>query len=249
MAKSGTKYSLATNFCALFCAPACPPVRASFLGLVLALFFTLFFAACASKTPTQTQILPQEPPRFKLVLIKSKNIKFYDFGVLSVQESVQKSNEKGGGENGEKSGGGEGGENNEKVENGESRESRENPAPKNPSANPALREITLELFKLGKSIGRFVIRKSEICFNDDCAPKWPASRAFFGSVGYGDLFEEILLGKDIFDGRGRAWQGAGVLVQRFFYGGEEIYYERSQSRVYFRNLTSGVIVSLEEYER
>lgn len=229
MAKSGTKSSQATSFCALFCAPVCPPVRASFLGLVLA----LFFAACASKTPVQTQILPQEPPKFKLVLIKSKNIKFYDFGVLSVQESVQKSNK-----------------NDENGEGGsESSESSENPASKNPAANPALREITLELFKLGKSIGRFVIRKSEICFNDDCAPKWPASRAFFGSVGYGDLFEEILLGKDIFDGRGRAWQGEGVLIQRFFYGGEEIYYERSQKRVYFRNLTSGVIVSLEEYER
>lgn len=132
----------------------------------------------------------------KLVLIKTKNIKFYDFGLLTTSP-----------------------------------------------------ELSLEVFKLGKSIGRFIIKEREICFIDDCAPKWPASKTFFGSVGYDNLFEEILLKEDIFDGIGKHIESNGVLIQRFSYGGEEIYYERSDNRVYFKNLTNGVIVSIENYKK
>lgn len=131
----------------------------------------------------------------KLVLIKTKKIKFYDFGYLKTDPLV-----------------------------------------------------SLEIFKLGKSLGKFVIKKNEICFINDCTSKWPASKSFFGNVGYDNLFEEILLKKDIFEGVGMHIEANGVLIQRFKKGGEEIYYERSENRIYFKNLTNGVILSIENYK-
>lgn len=110
-------------------------------------------------------------------------------------------------------------------------------------------EISLEVFKLGKSLGAFTIRNREICFVDDCAPKWPASKSFFGQVGYDSLFEEILTQKDIFEGRGKSLGEGGSVIQRFHYGGEEIYYERSAGRIYFKNLTTGMTISIEDYKK
>lgn len=160
------------------------------------LVISIIFISCSSpQVAPSSQVSKIDEGELKLVLIKTPNIKFYDFGVLSTSP-----------------------------------------------------EVALEVFKLGKSIGRFTIKDKEICFIDDCAPKWPASKTFFGNVGYDDLFEEILLKEDIFGGIGRQIGPDGVLIQKFTYGGDEIYYERSNNRVYFKNLTNGVIVSIEDYK-
>lgn len=108
-------------------------------------------------------------------------------------------------------------------------------------------EATLEIFKLGKSIGKFVIKDDVICFMEQCALKWPASKSFFGKVSYDNLFEDILRKNDIFDGIGKHIEANNTIVQTFNYGGEKIYYERSDDRVYFKNLTNGVIISIENY--
>lgn len=163
--------------------------------ILLPLFFALSFIACASKSvaPSPQKINEDD---LKLVLIKSKNIRFYDFGVLKTSPNIQ-----------------------------------------------------LDVFKLGKFLGSFVIKDNEICFQDDCAPKWPASRAFFGNVSYDTLLEEILLKKDIFDGLGKRLDKNESIIQHFKYGGEEIYYERGKGRIYFKNLTSGVLISIEDYKK
>lgn len=164
-------------------------------NILLPLFLALGFIACASKSvaPSPQKINEED---LKLVLIKSKNIKFYDFGVLKTSPNIQ-----------------------------------------------------LDVFKLGKFLGSFTIKSNEICFQDDCAPKWPASRAFFGNVSYDTLLEEILLKKDIFDGLGRKLDKNESIIQHFKYGGEEIYYERGKGRIYFKNLTSGVLISIEDYKK
>lgn len=163
-------------------------------NLLLIIFFGILFSSCG--TPS----LPKEQTRIdqkdlKLVLIKSKNISFYDFGLLSLTP-----------------------------------------------------EITLELFKLGKSIGKFIIKEREICFIDDCAPKWVASKAFFGDVGYDTLFEEILSKKDIFDGIGKSLNANGVITQKFSFGGNDFIYEHSPDIIYFRNLTSGITVIIDKFK-
>ncbi|RAX54759.1 hypothetical protein CCY99_03100 [Helicobacter sp. 16-1353] len=169
--------------------------RAKNISKIFLVGFVLAFIACSSPQTPQMQVEKINENDLKLVLIKTNNIKFYDFGVLTTSP-----------------------------------------------------EVSLELFKLGKSIGKFVVKDREICFNDDCAPKWPASKSFFGQVGYDNLFQEILLKEDIFDGMGKQIAVNGILIQRFDYGGEEIYYERSENRVYFKNLTNDVTVSIENYK-
>ena len=167
--------------------------------------FALFFGACATKTPPPQPLTISED-ELKLILIKSPNIRFYDFGALSVNESDSSAT------------------------------------------------IELKILKLGKFLGSFVINKREICYTDtanrnDCAPKWMAARSFFGNVSYGELFEDIFLKRDIFDGQGKRVGANGTLIQEFTFGGEKIYYERSKTQIYFKNLTNGTIISIKDYKK
>lgn len=109
-------------------------------------------------------------------------------------------------------------------------------------------ELTLEIFKAGKSIGKFSIKNREICFLDQCAPKWPATKSFFGPVSYDNLFEDILLRNDIFEGIGKRILDKDTIIQNFTYGGEKIYYERNIEGTYFKNKTNGVTISIKDYK-
>lgn len=176
---------------------------ANMRSFLLTLALALFFGACATPPPPEPLKISED--ELKLILIKSQNIRFYDFGTLSVNYD------------------GAGG-----------------------------MRIELRIFKLGKFLGSFVVTNSEICYTDfdkrdDCAPKWVAARSFFGNVSYGELFEDIFQKNDIFDAQGKRLEADGTIIQEFTYGGQKIYYERSQNRIYFKNLTNGVIVSIEDY--
>lgn len=169
----------------------------------------LIFSACATPTPQQTPQTMQKinEEDLKLVLIKSQNIRFYDFGTLSVESSDENS-----------------------------------------------LKIELKVFKLGKYLGSFVLKSNEVCYMDlqnrnDCASKWTANKSFFGKVSYDKLFEDILLKRDIFDGVGKRLEADNAVIQEFEFGGEKIYYERTNSRIYFKNFTNGVTVSIEDYKK
>lgn len=167
----------------------------SMKNIIFAILIGIVFISCATPPPPQVESKIDEKD-LKLVLIKSKNISFYDFGLLSLTP-----------------------------------------------------EITLELFKLGKSIGKFVIKEREICFADDCAPKWVASKAFFGDVGYDTLFEEILSKKDIFNGIGKSLGANGLVTQKFSFGGNDFIYEHSNDVIFFKNITSGIIVVIDKFKQ
>lgn len=109
-------------------------------------------------------------------------------------------------------------------------------------------ELSLEIFKVGKSIGKFLIKNREICFLNQCAPKWPAMKSFFGPVSYDELLEDILLKNDIFEGIGKELLDENTIIQNFTYGGEKIYYERKIDGIYFKNKTNGVTISIKDYE-
>lgn len=169
---------------------------------------TLIFSACATSQPQQSiQTQKINESELKLILIKSQNIRFYDFGTLNAESSD---------------------ENNVNIE--------------------------LKVFKLGKYLGSFTINKNEICYADlenrnDCASKWIANKSFFGKVSYDKLLEDILLKRDIFDGVGKRLEADNTIIQEFDYGGEKIYYERKNSRIYFKNFTNGTIISIEDYKK
>ncbi|PAF54113.1 hypothetical protein BKH42_02565 [Helicobacter sp. 13S00482-2] len=109
------------------------------------------------------------------------------------------------------------------------------------------KEIKLELFKLGKSMGSILVKRKQICLLSDCAPKWPAAKNFFGKVSYGDLFDDILLSKDIFDGIGKQITPDGGVIQRFQKSGEVFFYERKPGHILFRNMSTGVTISIDDY--
>ena len=229
---------------------------------LLTLALALIFGACASPTPqiTQSKISEDE---LKLILIKSQNIRFYDFGTLSVEgaessvdcysENCEATEET---------------QKNNLVILSEAKNIKENnrdssvvTLPQNDNKNIPTessakipQKIELKVFKLGKFLGAFVITKKEICYisaqnSADCAPKWMANKSFFGKVSYDSLMEEILLRRDIFEGQGKRLGAEGAVIQEFSFGGEKIYYERSNKRTYFKNFTNGVIVSIEDYKK
>lgn len=108
-------------------------------------------------------------------------------------------------------------------------------------------DIIVELFKLGQNIGNISVFKNKICFMNDCAPKWPSAKEFFGKVAYADLFDDILLGRDIFDGKGKMVGEGNATIQRFQQSGQIIYYERKQGHTLFQNLSTGVTISIDDY--
>lgn len=107
--------------------------------------------------------------------------------------------------------------------------------------------ITVELFKLGKNFGNITIGSDVICFLNECAPKWPTSKKFFGKVAYAKLFDDIILKRDIFDGKGKIIGRDHSIIQRFTQSGQVIFYQRTKTGVLYRNLSNGVTLSLEQY--
>lgn len=164
----------------------------NFLNALVLSSLAIIFIACAPKNPTPS--LQNDNGELKLVLIRSKDIKFYDFGVLQTSP-----------------------------------------------------EIKLDIFKLGKFLGSFVIKNDEICFKDDCGAKQTIIKKIFGKASYDTLLDDILLKKDIFDGLGKTYKG-DTIIQSFEYNGEKIDYERSPHKIYFNNLTNGVLISIEDYK-
>lgn len=107
--------------------------------------------------------------------------------------------------------------------------------------------INVDLFQTGIPIGSLEITKSDICFQGECAPKSLAARKIFGIVSYGDLFDDIFLSQDIFQGKGLRITKKGVLTQRFVMNNQEILYERTADYTVFKNLSNGVVVSIQPY--
>lgn len=145
--------------------------------------------------PNQPPIL--EPTKFKILLIDTPQVKFYDFASFKYNKSNK--------------------------------------------------NLTIDLYKLGKPIGQISISQKEVCMMKQCTSRWLAARGFFGEVSYPNLFNDILGAKDIFDGEGKRVANDGTFVQWFVKGGQEFYYERKKNRVLFKNLTANITIGIEDY--
>lgn len=108
--------------------------------------------------------------------------------------------------------------------------------------------VKLELFKYAQTIGSIRVKSGKMCVLTECSFKWVISKKFFGAVSYGDLFEDIVFGRDIFGGKGKQVAENGIVVQRFQQSGEMIYYERQPGHTLFKNMTTGVTIGVDNYE-
>ncbi|WP_104726291.1 HP0838 family lipoprotein [Helicobacter felis] len=107
--------------------------------------------------------------------------------------------------------------------------------------------VQLTLYKLSKKIGTITIKKSYLCFSSTCSPKWTAAKDMFGSVSYANLFDDIVLGHDIFKGVGKRIEPNGDLIQRFVQNGQVVYYERKPGKILFQNMSANIAVVIEQY--
>lgn len=107
--------------------------------------------------------------------------------------------------------------------------------------------INIDLFQTGVPIGTLEITKNNVCFQGECAPKSLAAKKIFGTVSYGDLFDDIFLNNDIFNKKGLRIDKNGTLTQRFLLNNQEILYQRGADFTVFKNLTTGVVISIQDY--
>ncbi|WP_235852973.1 MULTISPECIES: HP0838 family lipoprotein [Helicobacter] len=108
-------------------------------------------------------------------------------------------------------------------------------------------DLQIELYQLSKKAGEIVIKKNYLCFSGICSAKWSAARDLFGKVSYGDLFDDIVLGRDIFNGMGKRIEPNGVVIQRFVQNAEVIYYERKPDKILFQNMSTGTAIVIQQY--
>ncbi|QDY59398.1 hypothetical protein [Helicobacter pylori] len=108
--------------------------------------------------------------------------------------------------------------------------------------------IEVTLYKLSQRVGDIYMTKRNICFSQKCSAKWIAARDLFGKVSYGDLFDDIVLGRDIFKGLGKRHLTPEYVIQRFQKSGEIILYERKNGLISFQNLTQKIAIRIEPYE-
>lgn len=171
----------------------------SWVVIIPAIFTSCSLIQTGTPAPemVSTEIPVLEPTKFKILLIDTPTIKFYDFASLKYAKGNK--------------------------------------------------NLTIDLYKLGKSVGQITLSPKEVCVMKSCMSKWMAAKRFFGAVSYPDLFNDILAAKDIFDGEGRRFNNEGSFVQWFVKGGQEIYYERSKNKVFFKNITTGITIGIEDY--
>ncbi|ANV97554.1 hypothetical protein BBW65_01460 [Helicobacter enhydrae] len=107
--------------------------------------------------------------------------------------------------------------------------------------------INIDLFQAGTPIGVIAIGRDEICYQGECAPKSLVTRKILGLVSYPELLDDIFLARDIFNSKGLRIGKNGNLIQRFLLNDQEIFYERSVDFTLFKNLTTGVTISIQKY--
>ncbi len=108
-------------------------------------------------------------------------------------------------------------------------------------------DLRIVLYQLSKKAGEILIKKNYLCFSGICSAKWSAARDLFGKVSYGDLFDDIVLGRDIFQGVGKRIEPGGAVIQRFMQNGELIFYERKPDKILFQNMSTGTAIVIQQY--
>ncbi|AFI05360.1 HP0838 family lipoprotein [Helicobacter cetorum] len=108
--------------------------------------------------------------------------------------------------------------------------------------------IEITLYKLSQKVGDIFMTKRTICFTRKCSAKWLVARDLFGKVSYADLFDDIVLGRDIFKGLGKRHLTPEYVIQRFQKSGDIILYERKKGLISFQNLTQRIAIRIEQYE-
>ncbi|MGP1581012.1 MAG: hypothetical protein ACTTH5_08370 [Wolinella sp.] len=113
--------------------------------------------------------------------------------------------------------------------------------------------LSIEGYSLAHSSIVIDIWSDSICINGDCVSKARINREIFGAkAGYETLLEEIVLGHDIFQGRGKqidsSMQGdsRGGIIQEIKTPHYHILYERSSAGTIFQERMRKIIFALKE---
>ncbi len=115
--------------------------------------------------------------------------------------------------------------------------------------------LSLEAHSLAQAGIVIDIWSDSICINGDCFSKERVNREIFGArVGYKTLLEEIILGRDIFQGKGKRQMGMEgdshkAILQEIKTSNYHIFYERSQGGIIFQERMRKITFAIKEIPR
>ncbi|RAX59179.1 hypothetical protein CCZ01_00065 [Helicobacter monodelphidis] len=105
-------------------------------------------------------------------------------------------------------------------------------------------KVNLELYALGKALYKIEIEKSQICVQDSCYNKSLFIQKLFGDDVQDTILEEILIGKDIFNGKNKYMKN-GITIQEFKDYGNVVLYIRDENKISFSDKKRKIRIVLE----
>lgn len=103
--------------------------------------------------------------------------------------------------------------------------------------------VEVEIFTAGVAVEKISI-DSEVCTGSGCMSEEEFAQKYLYEGYPADTMRNILLGRDIFDGKGKSEMCNGTLYQYIRNEDMDFVYRRKPSEIYFRDHLNGIMIKI-----
>jgi hypothetical protein len=103
--------------------------------------------------------------------------------------------------------------------------------------------VEVELFTAGVAVEKISI-DSKVCTSSGCMSKEKFTREYLYEGYPADTMRNILLGRDIFEGKGKSEMCNGTLYQYIRNEDIDFVYRRKPSEIYFKDRLNGIMIRM-----
>jgi hypothetical protein len=105
--------------------------------------------------------------------------------------------------------------------------------------------VEVEIFTAGVAVEKISI-ESGVCISSGCMSEEEFTRKYLYEGYPADTMRNILLGRDIFGGKGKSEMCNGTLYQYIRNDDMDFVYRRKPSEIYFRDHLNGIMIKIVE---
>lgn len=103
--------------------------------------------------------------------------------------------------------------------------------------------VEVELFIAGAAVEKIAI-DSKVCVSSGCMSEEEFTRTYLYKGYPADTMRNILLGRDIFEGKGKSELCNGTLYQYIRNEDMDFVYRRKPSEIYFKDYLNGIMIKI-----
>lgn len=103
--------------------------------------------------------------------------------------------------------------------------------------------VEVEIFTAGVAVEKISI-DSQVCVSSGCMSEEAFTKAYLYEGYPADTMRNILLGRDIFGGKGKSEMCNGTLYQYIRNDDMDFVYRRKSSEIYFRDHLNGIMIKI-----